>query len=74
MGNTGSCLWGGVDSSRARTKRVERRGDFTLGSRSQMVSFSRADNKKCKKMIIVIKTKMCHQIYLGKVYVWETSI
>ncbi len=60
-------------SSTYETRRA--RGDFTLGSRSQMVSFSRADNKKCKKMIIiVIKTKMCHQIYLGKVYVWETSI
>ncbi len=43
------------------------RGDFPLVNRSRMVSLSRADKKKkCKStIIIVIKPKMCPQIYLG---------
>ncbi len=41
------------------------RGDFPLVNQSRMVSFSRMDKKRCKRIIIVIKTKMCHQIYLG---------
>ncbi len=70
----------GVDSSRAhRTNETRRaRGDFPTVNRSRMVSFSRADKKKEKEDKKVIKTKICHQIYLGgckyNVYVCETLI
>ncbi len=60
----------GVSTAPEHTERAvetrRARGDFQLVNRSWMVSLSRADKKKKKcKIIIVIKTKMCHQLYLG---------
>ncbi len=66
MGNTKGCLWECRQLSRTQNEPYEMcraRRDFPIVNRLRMVSFSRADKKKCKR--IVIKTKIYHKIYLG---------
>ncbi len=68
MGNTGGCLWECRQFSSIQNEPYETcraRGDFPV-NRLLMVSFSRGAKKKCTGIIIIIiKTKMCHQMYLG---------
>ncbi len=58
MGNTWNFLWECRQSLSTQNELYEVRwasGDFSIVNRSRMVSFSWADNKKCKRIIIVIK-------------------
>ncbi len=65
MGNTGGCLWESRQFSSTQNEPYE---TCPIVNRSLMVSVSRAD-KKSVEIIIVIKTQMCHQIYLCGVQV-----
>ncbi len=65
---------GSVNSFRAhrtnRTKRVERGGIFHLLIDCGWFHFSRADKKKCKRIIIAIKNEIVSPNILGRLYIY----